>query len=64
MHQLLTVAVPIEFFNRLTDAADIPTSRAVLRTPLPAASSCLALAIFVAESGGRPNLIDRLLAAA
>lgn len=51
-------------FIRLTDAAEIPASRATWRTPLPATSPCLALSTLDAEIGGRPNRTDAARAAA
>jgi hypothetical protein len=46
-HQAVGAATLIAFFNRETDAADMPAIRAASRTPLPAvnsrrAFSCLA----------------------
>jgi hypothetical protein len=62
--QTVAVAVSIEFFNRLTDATDMPASRATARTPLPDANSRSALSIWALAIGGRPNLIFRLRAVA
>jgi hypothetical protein len=52
------------FFSPLTDAADIPANRAACRTPLPAASAILAFSTLDLAMGGRPNLMDKLRAAA
>jgi hypothetical protein len=54
-----TNVTPIAFFNLLTDAADIPASRAACRTPLPAANATLALSTLALAIGGRPNLMDK-----
>jgi hypothetical protein len=62
--QTVADAVSIEFFNRLTVAADMPASRATARTPLPDANSRSALSFWALAIGGRPNRIDRLLAVA
>jgi hypothetical protein len=61
-HQVLMAATA--FFSLLTDAGDIPASRAACLTPLPAANSRLAFSIFALAIGGRPNLMDKLRAAA
>ena len=61
-HQLLRAGTV--FFSLLTDAADIPASRAACRTPLPATSAILALSTLALVIGGRPNLMDKLRAAA
>ena len=52
------------FLNRLTDAADMPDSRAACRTPLPAANSRLALSTLAAGIGGRPARIAKARLAA
>jgi hypothetical protein len=44
LSQDLAAAAPI-FLRRLTEAAEMPASRAASRTPLPADNSCLALSI-------------------
>ena len=51
----VATASSIEFFSLLTDAADMPASRAVCRTPLPAASAILAFSNLDLAIGGLPN---------
>ena len=54
----------IEVLILETDAGEMPASRAISRTPLPAARNCFAFSTFSLAIGGRPNLIVRLRAAA
>jgi hypothetical protein len=62
--QVLPTALFIEVLILETDAGEMPAIRAISRTPLPAVRNFLAFSTFGLVSGGRPNLIDRLLAAA
>jgi hypothetical protein len=57
--QMLASADLSEFFSLLHAAAEIPTSRATSRTPLPALRNSLAFSTFDFPRGGRPNLIGR-----
>ena len=62
--QVIAASAFIEVLILETDAGEMPANRAISRTPLPAMRNCLAFSTFGLVSGGRPNLIDRLLAAA
>ena len=62
--QIPATSAFIEVLILDTDAGEMPANRAISRTPLPAVRNCLAFSTFGLVSGGRPNLIDRLLAAA
>ena len=63
-YQIPADVAAIEFLIRLADAADMPAIRATCRTPLPADRAILAFSTLTDPSGGRPNLILRLRAAA
>lgn len=62
--QPITELVARAVFRRDAEAADIPASRAACRTPLPAISAILAFSTLALAIGGRPNLMDKLRAAA
>jgi NAD(P)-dependent dehydrogenase (short-subunit alcohol dehydrogenase family) len=55
---------PTELFSLPTADDEMPANRATSRRDLPVARNVLAFSTLAVESGGRPNLIDKLRAAA
>ena len=62
--QAAAATCPIDAFNRLTEAGEMPANRLTSLTPLPAISPSFAFSTFTPGMGGRPNLTDAARAAA